>query len=334
MRIELDRLRLGIVEKYWNGKLYIKKHWFHLRCFRIGLIVAVDSVARFAGHADLSEADRVLLQRHLACPLDPRLARAMPVPPRGSYSLPSQESEMELITRFASACRNVVARFVAAFKREVFLREGAKLAEGRPDDQLGDLVDAELPPEVRGVRLVCPVTKVEMSWAESHVHHDWPDFDEIQSAFVELRKVDVRLVRYSMGTFVDQSLAHDFYEYHRERCNLRVVHKSANLSILKKRKTREDAHNGASQKKRRKEVVLAECDDCHLVQERTVLLARCNRWLCRSCRLCSYSSSTRAKQLYRLNPEDLAAIGHELAPNPVRYRLLCSRRNPILFLVC
>jgi hypothetical protein len=99
-----------------------------------------------------------------------------------------------------------------------------------------------------------------MTWSDSHVHHAELSFDQIVRSFAKERKVDIESLRYRLGSFVDQRLAHEFYEFHKEQCQLQVVHKDANMGTLKRKwplLEKDDAEKGdedsVSRKRRRKE---------------------------------------------------------------------------------
>lgn len=110
--------------------------------------------------------------------------------------------------------------------------------------------------------MVCPITQRDMMWSDSHVHHAELSFDQIVRSFAKERKVGIESLRYCLGSFVDQRLAHEFYEFHMARCQLQVVHKDANMGLLKRKwslpeedgdKEEEDRVSTKERKRRRKE---------------------------------------------------------------------------------
>jgi Protein of unknown function (DUF3223) len=90
----------------------------------------------------------------------------------------------------------------------------------------------------------CPITGEAVTRQNCHVDHAEPwTFQAIVTEFIDDYEIDVASVALTGGSdntteeaFTDQSLALTFAAYHRERAQMRVVSRRANLSVLRKRK--------------------------------------------------------------------------------------------------
>jgi hypothetical protein len=85
----------------------------------------------------------------------------------------------------------------------------------------------------------CPITGEKLNPGNSHVDHKYPIiFERLVKAWMELRALSfdsVEIGGYEDGEvekyFVNSSVAQDFMEFHRREATLRVISKSANLSL-------------------------------------------------------------------------------------------------------
>jgi len=120
------------------------------------------------------------------------------------------------LDEFKAACRQIVALEIIQFKRQFFA------------DNHGDYR--------------CPFTgELLQPGAEAHVDHAPPNtFDAIFKGFVAAHGIDIDAVEFVGSTdgrigseLVDKQLAQDFLDYHNARAELRVISKTANLSLVK-----------------------------------------------------------------------------------------------------
>ncbi len=88
--------------------------------------------------------------------------------------------------------------------------------------------------------LLCPIENVEVTKDNCHIDHDSPTFKEIVNSFVLKYniKIDKDILVKSTDNQLIPELANaemikQFFDYHKELANLRVVSIKANLSILK-----------------------------------------------------------------------------------------------------
>lgn len=115
---------------------------------------------------------------------------------------------------FAAACRSAVVSQIQAFKSAQF--------------------------EDRNV-LFCPITEEPITPDTCHVDHAPPNtFRYIVDSFIGHEGIRVERVKYTDGDghtacrFVEGDMHEAFAEWHRERAQLRVVSKRANLSLLRR----------------------------------------------------------------------------------------------------
>jgi hypothetical protein len=117
---------------------------------------------------------------------------------------------------FRAACRQIIAPVIIEFKQQFF-------------------TDNWNAPR-------CPFTgELLRLGAEAHVDHAPPNtFDVIFKDFVAARGIDINAVEFVGSTdgrigseLADKQLASDFLDYHNARAELRVISKTANLSIIK-----------------------------------------------------------------------------------------------------
>lgn len=113
---------------------------------------------------------------------------------------------------FFSACRLAISTMMRDYRRRHFLKHGQN-----------------------GV-VTCPVLKVKMVEADSHVHHDgiW-SFVKIAEAFMSKLRMDLSKIEYCCGEFKRIELAESFIDFHNARAILMVVHRTANIGILRRK---------------------------------------------------------------------------------------------------
>jgi len=223
--IPYSKLRVGIKKVTSRGRYYCKKEWFHLSCFEIERCVVAGQES-FTGFENLDESHKIKFKHFLTKLARPACRRLKTR--RGVCGENSDETDInqESLERYARACRVVVAQFVAEFKQSVFEKEGRN-------------IQSETGPTAADQKhkvIICPVKKCEITWEEAHVHHCKPSFDSIVRIYAKAKKLDLGSIRYHLGSFLDQRLAHDFYDFHKAQCKLLVVHKDANLGVLKRKK--------------------------------------------------------------------------------------------------
>jgi hypothetical protein len=88
-----------------------------------------------------------------------------------------------------------------------------------------------------GDKFVCSHTNLKFSKRNAHVDHIFPlTFDSIYKEFISINNLDLSKIELTKdkGTsetikIVDAKLREDFYNFHAERCVLRIVCSSANL---------------------------------------------------------------------------------------------------------
>ncbi len=220
-KIPFQHLRIGLMRQWLRQSIYERKDWYHLSCFDCGLFQGPLSIDCFQGFKELLRGDRKKFAKYLAKlgSQDKKKKRKRKRTKELQHRKKQKRSQdissnatSEHHTQFSRACRVVVAQFVRDHKNEYFKQS-----------------------PVQGDCHRCPILGKPLTWENSHVHHDKISFDEIVHAFVESHQVDLQEVQYYLGTFVDQKLAFDFWEYHRLKCSLQTVHKTANLSILKRK---------------------------------------------------------------------------------------------------
>lgn len=235
-KIAEARLRVGMKARTSRGRYFERREWFHMACFELERRCANASrVEAFAGHLDLNDSDKDKLARFVANNKSNKkkktttnTTKALVKKKNGGEADERNGARNELQEQFARACRVVVAQFVNEFKQRAF-------AAGQ-QAEVTEVEEQSTIERVTETKVVCPVTLREMTWADCHVHHAEPAFDQIVRAFARERQLHLVAIRYHLGLFVDQRLAHDFHEYHAAHCRLQAVHKDANLGLLKRKR--------------------------------------------------------------------------------------------------
>lgn len=234
-KIAEARLRVGMKARTSRGRYFERREWFHMACFELERRCANASrVEAFAGHLDLNDSDKDKLARFVA---NNKSNNKKKTTTNTTIALVKKKNggegddgaRNELQEQFARACRVVVAQFVNEFKQRAFAAgQQAEVTEVEEQSTIERVTETKV--------VVCPVTLREMTWADCHVHHAEPAFDQIVRSFARERQLPLVAIRYHLGSFVDQRLAHDFHEYHAAHCRLQAVHKDANLGLLKRKR--------------------------------------------------------------------------------------------------
>lgn len=174
---------------------------------------------------------------------------------------------------FFQACRLAVHSQIEKFRADIF-----------------ETVDAS----------ICPLTNKALTRSNAHVHHGFPySFKNMVDSFLDGSGLDIMQVSYCLRRFSDPTLAAGFSEYHRQRANLTMVHKSANQQQLN-----EECNAN-----------LGSCFRCHRFSALD-WIADLGRALCQG----SFVSATEAKGIFCI--KDLSQLWHMKRPNPV------TRPNP------
>mmetsp|Transcript_6886 Transcript_6886/g.14050 ORF Transcript_6886/g.14050 Transcript_6886/m.14050 type:complete len:379 (+) Transcript_6886:86-1222(+) len=176
---------------------------------------------------------------------------------------------------FTAAARNAVRGDILKF------REGA-FSDGNP---------------------LCPISGKALTQETSHVHHFGPeDFKSIVDSFVKEKLLDsTRLSFTSDHQFCDGALENEFREYHRNKSKFLLVHKTVNLSTLKKNPT------------------LGPCSMCSRPRRLTWVFSE---GVCTKCRKApehrqKYLSQRQCMKFYGLNPDDLKTLQCQRMDNPI-----------------
>lgn len=85
--------------------------------------------------------------------------------------------------------------------------------------------------------LVCPITGLKTTKNNCQVDHTYPNtWDFLIATFVELKKIDIKDIKYSENEesagehrLEDKELARNFYDFHKQNADLRIVYWRANL---------------------------------------------------------------------------------------------------------
>lgn len=128
------------------------------------------------------------------------------------------------LQKFKNACRTSVADIVMEFKKDFF--------------------------HCVGETSICPVTGEQMTLrSNSHVDHAPPNtFDKIVQDFISLNGIDVNDIELLTAEdgrvrneMVDKILESKFVDFHNRMATLRVISKSANLSVVKRQPNKPNA---------------------------------------------------------------------------------------------
>ena len=124
---------------------------------------------------------------------------------------------MTNLQKLRKALRFVIADQIIAFKNKTFFKIG---------------------------RDRCPVTGERISFETCHIDHIAPlTFEKLVDDFLVYRGINVDRIEFELypgakevETIKDKKLQQDFWQYHKDHAKLQAVSRTANLSILRKRK--------------------------------------------------------------------------------------------------
>lgn len=141
-------------------------------------------------------------------------------------------SMIDISFKHATKCIQV-ANGVERLPQELFNFRSA--ARSTIDSQIGEFRDLQL---LNGPN--CPISNVSLTRANVAVDHNNPSFDVLLFDFCANREIDPTSIQVGSrdGTvpyFVDEALASDWYRYHQENANLRIVDRTENLKLPKQK---------------------------------------------------------------------------------------------------
>lgn len=150
-------------------------------------------------------------------------------------------SSIDISFKHATKCIQV-ANGIERLPQALFNFRSA--ARSTIDVQIREFRDQQL---VSGPK--CPISNVSLTRANVAVDHYNPSFDELLFEFCKTRGIDPTSIQIGSkyGTipyFEDESLASDWYRYHQENANLRVVEKKENLKLPKQKANWKSYLNG------------------------------------------------------------------------------------------
>jgi hypothetical protein len=124
-QIPKGQLRVGIKKTIYKGTRYTQRVWFHTTCFE-GEFCALASVHSFQGHENLNQANKAKLAKFVAEWSTRKSTGKVRTTRKKAQEVPDGEEAKTPQSRYAQACRVVVAQFVHQAKQKIF-----GTAEGR-----------------------------------------------------------------------------------------------------------------------------------------------------------------------------------------------------------
>lgn len=114
---------MGIKKTIYKGTRYSQVVWFHTSCFEIEFC-AISSVHNFEGHESLSLVDKGKLAQLVAERTARKSIGKVRTYRKRRQDVPDGEKAKTPQSRYAQACRVVVAQFVHQAKQKIFGTEG------------------------------------------------------------------------------------------------------------------------------------------------------------------------------------------------------------------
>uniref|UniRef100_A0A7S1GV21 PARP-type domain-containing protein n=1 Tax=Hemiselmis andersenii TaxID=464988 RepID=A0A7S1GV21_HEMAN len=154
-----------------------------------------------------------------------------------------------------------------------------------------------------GSLLRCPVTNLRLTATNSHAHHSFPySFATLVCMFVEKQGLNLQSLSYELGAFADKGMSESFATFHRAHARLLMVHRDANLRVLKQE---EYSHFGC-------------CDHCSSATTQLESIVEFDLALCFECyRYRVFVSRHEATRVFFLSAKDIAGLRCHRKTNPI-----------------
>jgi hypothetical protein len=149
---------------------------------------------------------------------------------------------------------------------------------------------------------LCPITRESLDASNSHVHHFGPcDFSRIVKSFVSEQNVALHRISYTAAQFSYDTIADSFSAYHEKKKRYLLVHKNANLSVLKNR------------------LDFGPCDVCNRCRRLTWIFQEGVCEKCRSSRQYrrNYMSCRQCRYHFGMDAKDLLDVEYQSMDNPM-----------------
>jgi hypothetical protein len=254
------------------GRITKETQWFHAKCFDPLAVGGLDASAHVTIGDDVSPdectAFRALWQRVDDAQVPPVL-----VAPRA----PADAVDWASIRR---ACRDAVHRQIEAFRNDALNGGGG------------------------GATPHCLITNEPLTRDNAHVHHQGESTTAFHDLVRRFAAEQTRVCRaeVSFAGFVDRRFAASFAHFHRAHAHLQLVHRSANLGVL------------------RVSSFAAACSRCGVAatdESNVRHLPELRAWWCFACRRTVCVSQAGAMRTFALVRDDLASLPYATLPNPI-----------------